>query len=213
MTLERELAAQIGKWLVTLRTPALDPYLAAWPLPVASACKAESPRPAQSCGRARKSAGVAAPLPVLRWIPDLLSGADMASMDIVASLCAAAPTLTWQQTYTVNELGSGFLDNYGWSEVFGVHGPLRSDRIACGFLLLGPSTQYPRHRHEAEEIYFPLSGTAAWLQGDEVWRARPPVTAVYHSSGEIHAMRTGAQPLLALYLWRSANLVQKAQLV
>ncbi len=88
-----------------------------------------------------------------------------------------------------------------------------SKTLACGFLLLGPRTFYPRHRHEAEEIYLPLSGTAEWQQGDAIWREHPPGTIIHHSSEEPHAMRTHAQPLLALYLWRSANLKQKARLV
>ena len=77
--------------------------------------------------------------------------------------------------------------------------------------MLGPATHYPRHRHEAEEIYLPLSGTAAWQQGDARWRDRPPGTLIHHAGNEPHAMRTGAGPLLALYLWRSANLAQKAR--
>ena len=90
--------------------------------------------------------------------------------------------------------------------------PIACDGIACGFLILGPATHYPRHRHEAEEIYLPLSGTAAWQQGDAIWREQPPGTLIHHVSNEPHAMRTGAGPLLALYLWRSANLTQKARL-
>jgi hypothetical protein len=78
--------------------------------------------------------------------------------------------------------------------------------------MLGPFTHYPRHRHDAEEIYLPLSGAAEWQQGDAVWRERLPGTLIRHAGGEPHAMRTGAGPLLALYLWRGANLAQKAQL-
>ncbi len=88
----------------------------------------------------------------------------------------------------------------------------RDERIACGFLILGPSTHYPRHRHEAEEIYLPLSGTAAWQQGDAGWQDRAPGALIHHASEEPHAMRTRGSPLLALYLWRSDNLAQKARL-
>jgi hypothetical protein len=61
-------------------------------------------------------------------------------------------------------------------------------------------------------MYLPLSGTAAWQQGDAVWRDRAPGTLIHHAGDEPHAMRTGASPLLALYLWRSDNLAQKARL-
>jgi len=57
-----------------------------------------------------------------------------------------------------------------------------------------------------------LAGTASWQQGDGRWRERLPRTVIHHASHEPHAMRTGARALLALYLWRSANLHQKSQL-
>jgi Dimethlysulfonioproprionate lyase len=194
MTIELQLADLIKPWLISLNESAFDPYLAQWP-----------------AGQ-RSRANLAVPLPVLRWISHLPSGALPLSEDIVSAFCSAAPALTWRRTYSAADLGDEFLNNYAWSEIFGAHSAFHSARIACGFLLLGPSTAYPRHHHEAEEVYVPLSGTAEWLQGDELWRHRPPGTAIVHASGEIHAMQTGAQPLLALYLWRSANLLQKAQL-
>jgi hypothetical protein len=151
-------------------------------------------------------------LPVLRWLPDI--GCDPAAfgIDLVAAVRRAAPSMAWRQTYSTKDVDAAFLDNYGWSEILGASGPLGSERIACGFLILVPSTHYPRHRHEAEELYVPLSGTAGWQQGDAPWRERSPGSAIHHARDEPHAMRTGAKALLALYLWRSADLEQKARL-
>jgi len=194
MTTAVNIAARIKDLLESLRQPALAPFLTDWP-------------------RRPKSRAVAASyLPVLRWLPDIAGNATAFGVDLVTDLCRAAPSLAWRQTYTEKDLDSVFLENYGWSEILGGNGPLASRRIACGFLILGPSTHYPRHRHEAEEVYLPLSGTAAWQQGDAVWRQRSPGTPIYHASDEPHAMRTGASPMLALYLWRSADLAQKARL-
>lgn len=190
-----ELAGTIKQLLESLPRPALAPFLADWP--------------AAPGHRAVHAAG----LPVLRWLAEIAHDAAAFGAELVAALCRAAPLLAWRQTYTAQDLGAGFLDNYGWSEILGASGPLASERLACGFLLLGPATHYPRHRHEAEEMYLPLSGTAAWQQGDAVWRERPPGTPIHHASEEPHAMRTGARPLLALYIWRSADLSQKARLV
>ncbi len=106
---------------------------------------------------------------------------------------------------------AAFIENYGWTELFGARGRERA-KTAGGLLLLGPNTSYPAHRHEAEEIYLPLSGAADWRQGDAIWRKRPPGTLIGHCSEEIHAMRTGDEPLLALYLWQSGRLSQKARL-
>lgn len=174
--------------------PALAPFLADWP---------QTYRP---------RAVTIAQLPVLRWLTHIGRDPGAFGAELVAAVCRAAPSMAWRQTYSTQEVDAAFLDNYGWSEILGASGPLGAERIACGLLILGPSTHYPRHRHEAEEIYLPLSGTAAWQQGDAPWCERAPGSAVHHGRDEPHAMRTGVEPLLALYLWRSADLRQKARL-
>jgi Dimethlysulfonioproprionate lyase len=194
MTTAVNIASQIKQLLESLHQPVLAPFLADWPQ--SAECR-EVP---------------ASHLPVLRWLPEMAGDGAAFGIEMVAAVCRAAPSLAWRQTYTANDLDMAFLDNYGWSEILGATGPWASERIACGFLILGPSTLYPSHRHEAEEVYLPLSGTAAWQQGDAVWRERSPGTPIHHASEEPHAMRTGAHPLLALYLWRGANLAQKARL-
>ncbi len=112
--------------------------------------------------------------------------------------------MDWRQTYPADSVGRDFLQNYGYSELLGPTGPLAAARIACGFLVLGPRTLYPRHSHEAEEIYVPLSGTARWQRSDSEWVERVPGTVIYHASEEPHAMHTGDRPLLAIYVWRGA---------
>jgi len=178
--------------LDSLRAAVLAPFLADWP-------STNERRPV-----------VPSVLPVLRWLADVKADAPAFSRELVNCLSRAAPSMAWRQTYTAAEVGAAFLENYGWSEIVGLSGPLASKRIACGFLLLGRETYYPRHRHEAQEVYIPLAGTASWAQGDGRWREHPPGTIIQHASDEPHAMRTGARALLALYLWRSANLNQKS---
>jgi quercetin dioxygenase-like cupin family protein len=153
-----------------------------------------------------------AALPVLRWLAQAKTDAPTFSRELVTDIASAARAMSWQQTYTSAQVGADFLQNYGWSEIVGTTGTVPSERIACGFLLLGPQTHYPRHQHEAEEIYVPLAGRAAWEKGNEGWREQAPGAVIHHPSNMPHAMRTGAHPLLALYLWRSDNLRQKAQL-
>lgn len=194
MTTAPTIAARIKQLLEDLRQPLLAPFLAEWP----SGCAHRA-----APGRA---------LPVLRWLSEMTGDSAAFAGDLVVSVCRAAPSLEWRQTYTARELDASFLDNYGWSEIVGAKGPVVCERLACGFLMLGPATHYPRHRHEAEEIYVPLSGTAEWQQGDSPWCRRPPGTPIHHARNEPHAMRTGASPLLALYLWRSTNLLQSARL-
>jgi hypothetical protein len=198
------LLASTRRLLESSTGPPLAPFLAEWPrpesLPTSDAADLGAPRAALPS------------LPVLHWLPRIACAEDVCDAELITALCQAAPLLEWRQTYTAEEVTVEFLQNYAWCEILGPKALKSSLRIACGFLLLGPDTLYPRHRHAAEEIYLPLSGTAQWQQGDENWRRRAPGALIHHPSEEPHAMRTADAPLLALYLWRGADLSQHARL-
>ena len=108
--------------------------------------------------------------------------------------------------------GENFLNNYGWTEIVGLRGPIASNTIACGFLLLGPNTEYPKHSHEAEEIYIPFSSDTLWFKGEEGGMPREIGVPIYHQPWVSHGMRTGVDPLLALYIWRGGDLCQKSHI-
>ena len=76
--------------------------------------------------------------------------------------------------------------------------------------MLGPGVEYPRHRHEAEEVYIPLTGQTHWLQGSQDWTFQELGLPIYHAPWLPHAMKTDTSPLLALYLWRAGDLTQKS---
>ena len=177
------------------RAPVLTPFLADWPT------------------TSERRAVVPATIPVLHLLQGIQAGAPAFSRDLVNDIARAAPAMAWRQTYSEADVGAEFLRNYGWSEIVGTTAPVPSEHIACGFLILGPQTHYPLHQHEAEEVYIPLSGTAAWKKGDGGWHERTPGTVIHHASNEPHAMRTGASAFLGLYLWRSTDLRQKAHFV
>jgi hypothetical protein len=177
-----------------LRSPLVDSFLCDWP----SIPRLAPVEPAA--------------LPVLRRLATIAAAVPRVAPELVAALLRSASTLAWRQTYTARELSQDFLDDYGYTEILGLHGPHCCDRLACGFLLLGPGTLYPHHWHAAEEIYLPLFGRAEWQQADRIWRAHDPGTLIHHRSEEPHAMRTGAPPLLALYLWRGTDLAQRSRL-
>jgi hypothetical protein len=198
------LLASTRRLLQSLTAPQLAAFLAEWPDP-------KSHVTLDAAHLALPRAAVPS-LPVLHWLPRIAGAADVCDAELIAALCRAAPLLEWRQTYTAEEVDCEFLDNYAWCEILGPKGLQSRLRIACGFLVLGPHTRYPRHRHAAEEIYLPLSGTAQWQQGDGNWRRRAPGALIHHLSEEPHAMHTADAPLLALYLWRGADLSQHARL-
>ncbi len=189
-----DLVERTYGFLAALNVRELDGFLSLWP-------------------RARERRTVTpASVPVVRWLSRVEAKAPNQTTALVGELVRRAALLNWRRTYREPVVSAQFLNNYGYTELAGLAGPVPSQRLACGFLLLGPDTIYPRHRHEAEEIYVPLSGAAAWLHGDQPWRIEQPGTVIHHASNEPHAMRTSDEPLLALYLWRSDNLDQKSRI-
>ena len=116
----------------------------------------------------------------------------------------------WGQTYTSADFGQQFIDNYGWLEVFGTRGHFENRKVAGGFLVLGPGIVYPDHHHVAEEIYIPLTGGTEWRMGEGGFRRREAGEIIHHASNVNHAMRTGEEPLLALYLWRGGPLAARS---
>jgi hypothetical protein len=204
------LALKARSLLRSLDEPSLMPFLADWPdLSGSPAVASSSPRFASGLRVPEVESDCT--LPVLRCLPDFAADQSGFGASLVADLCRNHHLLVWRQTYAAGDVGDSFLRNYGYAEIVGMKS-IPSRRIACGFLILGPSTLYPRHRHEAEEIYIPLRGTARWEQSDAVWRERRPGAVIHHASDEPHSMQTGAEPLLALYIWRSERLNQKARL-
>jgi hypothetical protein len=152
-------------------------------------------------------------LPVLSFLPDATAAAHPSTVDLVRLLEAATRHLQWDQTYSAAEVGALFLEKYGWTELIGRRGPVAGRDIAVGVLLLGPDTEYPPHRHAAEEIYVPLTGPSLWRRGNQKWAAQPSGEPIYHRPWLPHAMRTASAPLLAVYLWRGRDLTRKSQFI
>ena len=189
------LITAIRKFIEDLDDPQINSFLTDWP-------------PAYF----RMRSVVPQTLPVLSWMPEALAAVGKKAEYIVNMLASLANHLTWGQTYSAGDFGAGFLEKYGWTELIGLRGPIAYDRMACGFLFLGPDIEYPRHSHEAEEVYLPLSGPTLWKQGNTDWESRAPCRPIYHGSRLPHAMRTESVPLLALYLWRAGNLDEKSRI-
>lgn len=149
-------------------------------------------------------------LACLRHLSHAVELASPDERELTMRLAHQAGALRWGQTYTEADFGRHFIDNYGWMELFGTRGHFRNERIAAGFLILGPGIVYPDHHHIADEVYIPLTGAAEWRMGDGDFRRRRGGEVIHHASSVNHAMRTGREPLLALYLWRGGDLAQKS---
>jgi len=139
---------------------------------------------------------VATAHPLVRHLPAALAGLERDAPDIAAVLGPLADGLPWRYGYEASAELPNLHLNMGWAEFVGPAAPFRSDEVCLGLTLIGPHTHYAAHRHPAVELYHVLTGAAQWSG-----HPRPPGAFILHESNQEHAMRTGNEPLLALYTW------------
>ncbi|MEM7565441.1 MAG: dimethylsulfonioproprionate lyase family protein, partial [Pseudomonadota bacterium] len=151
-------------------------------------------------------------LPVLSFLPRMLELASEENLALVNQLSCCYQNLHFNQTYSADDFGSAFLLQYGWIKFLGPDAYWHSDELSSGLILLGSNITYPQHWHVAEELYFPVSGTADWYHETAGWRTISPGKVIHHASNIKHSMRTTGEPLLALYLWRGGDLEQKSNI-
>ena len=135
---------------------------------------------------------------------------DPLAVGLMAALDREPDAIAWypSRSYDDEPSMADFLPGYAVGVIlgpdrFGRRCPYFSDRASLGLTLQAPNLDYAAHAHTAVEIYYIVAGSADWRQGDGVWRRREPGDFVLHQSHEPHAMRTGAQPLLAMFSWVS----------
>ena len=129
-----------------------------------------------------------------------------ATAPVIRALRRAAPDLNWKQTYSEAEVGARFLATYGYVELFGPNGHFHSNE-ARGYLgYWGPDLIYDWHAHEAEELYFTLSGQAMFCARGASNVLLRPGEARQHLTEQPHFMATLDRPFLAYAVWRGAGI-------
>ena len=151
-------------------------------------------------------------LPVQSYLPQMAKQAPGENRPFIDQLIRMQSDLHFNQTYSSEDFGEAFLQQYGWIKFLGPDAYWHSDLLSSGLVLFGDNVTYPEHWHEAEELYFPLSGTAEWYHEEKGWQKISPCPLIHHTSNIKHSMRTSGEPLLAIYIWRGGNLVQKSNI-
>ena len=130
---------------------------------------------------------------------------------LVETFVRARTSLRWEQCYTAADgmVGEDMLSNYGYAEIIGKQGPFVSTRMRAGIGVYGPRLSYPLHRHQAEEIYAVLAGSAFFSRGDDTPALRGPGDVLYHAPHVPHGLRTADEPLVLAYLWQNGDLREK----
>ncbi len=122
----------------------------------------------------------------------------------------------WEQSYTKADkaVGDDMLANYGYAEIIGKQGPFVSEKIRSGVGVFGPGIDYPAHRHQAEEIYVILAGSAYFRVGEGAQPERREARDTIHIPSQLHhGFCTIDEPLVIFYLWQGGDLREKSTFV
>ena len=115
----------------------------------------------------------------------------------------------WNQTYTEDEVGFGFLQDYGYIELYGPNGHYYSKQGRAYIGYWGRGLHYPWHRHKAEEIYAVVSGSGFFeSEADEPAFLGSGDTRA-HYSNQPHALTMRDGPILTFVLWRGAGVAER----
>lgn len=148
----------------------------------------------------------AAPVPAAALLDDPALNAPSPTRPLRDAFTHAAERLEWQQTYSEAEVGTDFLNRYGFVEIYGPNGHFNSEKARAYLAYWGPGLCYDWHHHPAEELYFVLAGEAQFHLHDQPTRTLGPGDSQMHTANQPHAMTTQSTPVLCYILWRGAGL-------
>jgi len=142
-------------------------------------------------------------LPVLTHLDQCLTETRHWKRDLAEAIETLRPHFRWLQSKAYNDalLGTGFVENYGWTEIIGPQGFFNGDDFLLGLLMLGPHQHYRDHFHPAPELYWPLTSQTLWRKGDGSFETKAAGDVIWHEPMMLHATKTEEQPLLALWCW------------
>ena len=120
--------------------------------------------------------------------------------NLVSCLGECSELISWREA-GFGKLPKEFSKRIFVSELIGPNGLFDSTHVRIGLLIMHEQIAYPKHWHDAEELYLVLNGNAYWSVDDGPDVLYPPDSFVHHKSCQPHSMTTQAEPLLALWGW------------
>jgi len=122
------------------------------------------------------------------------------SHSLLVSLHDCYRSLNWRSS-GFGRLPPEITNHIAVVEIIGPMGMIEDQRFRFGLLLQDPEILYPKHQHAAEELYFVLSGEAAWSVDDNNATTRAVGEFIHHANNQPHQMKTNNEPLLAMWAW------------
>lgn len=155
---------------------------------------------------ARFSPRPPAPVPATRQLAGWTEGTAPETAELHHGARMVAPLAEWRLAYSEADAGAHMLANYGFFELAGTRGHFLAEGVRAYLAYWGPGLHYDWHLHEAEEIYYVVSGQALFEAAGEAPAMLGPGQTRAHAANQPHAMTTTDQPLLAVILWRGEGM-------
>jgi Dimethlysulfonioproprionate lyase len=209
-----------GKALVMMfrRSPELQRFLDLTRDAIAARVRPDDPAAKASgrifaaLGHDGHAAAASAParLPACAHLQSALANAQAGPVDIgemAKALAVLEPGLSWR-----NRAGASleFAARHANALIVGPQGMEPRSDVWIGVSLMAPDTAYPDHRHPPEEIYLVLSH-GDWRVEQDDWHEPGIGGLVYNPCDILHSMRSGNDPLLAVWcLWAGEGAISAA---
>jgi quercetin dioxygenase-like cupin family protein len=138
--------------------------------------------------------------PACRHLQQALATARIGGPDLALladAIVALAPAIHWRQRPSDDP---AFMAGHASAPLVGPEETCLEQRpdVRVGISLMAPGIEYPDHRHPPEEVYIALS-RGWWRQNADPWIEPGLGGIVYNPPDIIHAMRSSAEPLLAIW--------------
>jgi dimethylpropiothetin dethiomethylase len=147
-------------------------------------------------------------LPVTAHLKRALDEGRMDRMSpSIRALESVAPELSWQYGY--EKLSKGLARAYGYAELAGPNGPVRTTELILGIVLLAPGCTYPAHAHSGiTESYICLSGAVS----ENHQGVYAPGSMIFSPPEHLHRITVGKdEPALLAYAWMGSAAHLKEQ--
>lgn len=129
-------------------------------------------------------------VPSIAWLDQIAEG------PLATAFLAARAELSWIPSPRTSDGGTE-------RSLAPINDVRNLDDVVCGLMLVAPGCNYPEHAHGPQEIYLPIAGDGRWRYGgDPNYRQLEDDALVYNPPRNVHGVRAGGEPLVAIYvLW------------
>ena len=138
------------------------------------------------------------------WLPVALQQLAPTHAPLAAAIDAAQRHLCWFvfDGYPTDAAGADFLAKHAYAPIIGETAAIPAVDWEMGLFLIAPHVLYRDHRHQASELYAPLTGPHGWRFGAQrPLRILPAHQPVWNEPFAPHLTKVGPTPFLGLYAW------------